>query len=75
MSDEKRLVHTTVGVFYCTATTSWSNAALVFEDNTGDKAPRKVTIKIDRPSDISYIRERLQNIEDGWKKELESLKP
>lgn len=71
---EKRLVHTTIGIFHCVAQTSWDRAALVLTDQSGDKAPRKVTIMIERPSDISYIRERLQNIEDAWRKELEAAK-
>jgi len=70
---EKRKVHTTVGVYFCVAQTGWAKSALIFEDNTGGVAPRKVTITIDRPSDVAYIRERLQNIEDAWKKELEAL--
>ncbi len=74
MTDEKRKVHVKLGIFHCVAQTSWSSAALIFEDRTGDVAPRKVTLQIERPSDIAYIRERLDNIEDAWRKELDCIK-
>lgn len=74
LTAEKRTVHVTLGVFHCVAMTSWTGAALVFTDQSGDKAPRKVTLRIERPSDLSYIRERLQNIEDAWRKEIEQAK-
>lgn len=74
MADEKRQVHVKLGVFYCVAQTSWNSSALIFEDRTGDVAPRKVTLLIERPSDIAYIRERLDNIEAAWRKELDNIK-
>lgn len=77
MSDrtaEKRVVKVTMGVFYATVSTGWNNSALILEDNSGDVAPRRVTLRIDRPSDIEYIRERLKQIEDAWRKELDSLR-
>lgn len=74
MSDEKRTRHLTLGVFFVKAETSWNEAALIFEDRTGVTAPRKVTVLIDRPSDIAYIRERLDNIEAAWRKELDAIK-
>jgi uncharacterized membrane protein len=73
-SAEKRVVKVTLGVFYATVSTGWNQSALILEDNSGDVAPRKVTLRIERPSDIEYIRERLQQIEDAWRKELDSLK-
>lgn len=74
LSAEKRLRHVSIRVFHCVAQTGWSSSALIFTDQSGDIAPRKVTLKIDSPSDISYIRERLQNIEDAWRKEIETAK-
>jgi hypothetical protein len=74
MNKEKRPVKVTLGVFYATVSTGWNRSALILEDNSGDVAPRKVTLKIERPSDIEYIRERLKMIEDAWRKELDSLR-
>lgn len=74
MADEKRQVHVKLAVVMCTAQTSWDDAALIFQDQTGDLAPRKVTLRIERPSDISYIRERLQDIENAWRRELDTLR-
>lgn len=73
-SAEKRVVKLTMGVHYASVSTGWNRSALILEDNSGDVAPRKVTLRIERPSDIEYIRERLQQIEDAWRKELDSLK-
>jgi hypothetical protein len=67
---DKRQVKVTLGVFYITARTGWNSAALLISDSSGDKAPRLVTLEVSGPSDLSYIRERLDNIEDGWRKEL-----
>ena len=74
MNTEKRARHLTVKVFYCASQVDWVDAALIFQDSSGGGAPRKVTIKIERPADIAYIRERLQDIEDGWRKSLDALK-
>lgn len=74
MTAEKRVVKVTMGVFYATTTTSWNDAALILEDNSGDVAPRKVTLRIGRPADIEYIREKLKEIEDAWRRELDSLR-
>ena len=73
-SADKRVVKVTMSVFFITASSSWNDAALILEDNSGDVAPRKVTLRISRPSDIEYIREKLKQIEDGWRKELDSLR-
>lgn len=73
-TQEKRVRHLSLRVFYCKAQTSWNESALVFEDNTGDGAQKKVTLVIERPSDIAYIRERLQDVENAWRKELDTLK-
>lgn len=72
--NEKRKVKVTVGAHHITARTSWGNPALIIHDQTGDKAPREVVIEIDRPADLTYIRERLQDIEDAWHKELNAIK-
>ena len=72
--NDKRPVKMTLGVFYITVSTGWANSALIIEDNTGDVAPRKVRLVIDRPSDIAYIRERLDMIEAAWRKELDTLR-
>lgn len=74
MTDEKRLVHVTLCVVECSAHTSWRDAALIFTDRSGDKAPRKVTLQIEHPADIAYIRERLNDIETSWRRSLDSLK-
>lgn len=61
----------TVGVFWCETVKSWSNAALVFKDQRSvDGNWKKVVIEIDGPSDISYIRDQLDEIEKDWKKRL-----
>lgn len=72
--DEKRTVKVKVGVYFIEAETGWNRSALIIKDHSGDLAPREVTLRIDQPSDISYIRERLQDIENGWRKELDALK-
>lgn len=74
LTAEKRIHKMQIGVFYATVSTSWNNSALILEDSTGDVAPRKVTIRIERPSDIAYLRERLDQIEEAWQKELAALK-
>lgn len=74
LSNEKRVRKLTLSVHYCETRTSWNNSALVFIDSSGDQASRKVVLNIERPSDISYIRERLQNIEDAWARELATAK-
>ena len=74
LPDEKRLVHVKLCVVECSALTGWSTAALVFTDQSGDKAPRKVTLQIEHPNDIAYIRERLNDIETSWRRSLDSLK-
>jgi hypothetical protein len=74
VTKEKRKVKVTVGIYYIEARYSWSAPALIIKDQTGDTAPREVVIEFDRPGDISYFRERLQDIENGWRKELDSLK-
>ena len=71
---DKRVVKVTMKVFIATVSTGWNQSALILEDNSGDVAPRRVTLKIERPLDIEYIREGLKQIEDAWRKELDSLK-
>jgi len=72
--NEKRPVSVKLGVFHITADCSWSRSALVISDSSGDVAPRKVTLVIERPSDIDYIRERLNMIETAWRKELDAIR-
>ena len=49
---------------------SWSNSALhVVEYGTGG-VNKEVVIKIDEPSDLSYLRDRLNEIEAYWKGRL-----
>lgn len=74
MTAEKRVRVVHMGVFYATVSTSWKSSELILEDNSGDLAPRKVHLRIERPSDIAYLRERLDQIEAAWHKELASLK-
>lgn len=73
-STEKRLRTLTLCVVSVNAQTSWRDAALIFEDQSGDMAPRKVILKIEHPGDIAYIRENLDNIEAAWRKALDSIK-
>jgi hypothetical protein len=72
--NEKRPVKVKIGVYFCEVTTTWNNSTLKFIDQTGDQAKRIVTIEIERPGDISYIREQLAKIESSWRVELDSLK-
>lgn len=71
---DKRVRTMQVEVFYATVSTGWNTSALILEDNSGDTAPRKVTIHIRQPSDIAYLRERLDQIETAWQKALGQLK-
>jgi hypothetical protein len=72
--NDKRTVHVKLRVFNITAHTSWSSSALIMSDASGEAAPRKVTLVIERPSDIEYIRERLDQIEMSWRKELDRIR-
>jgi hypothetical protein len=72
--DEKRVVKVKVGVYFIEAHTGWNRSFLKIIDQSGDLARREVTLKIDQPSDIAYIRERLTDIENAWRKELDALK-
>lgn len=64
----------TVGVYHCEVYKSWGALTIAFVDNRGEQR-RKVVIEIERPCDIAYIRERLDEIEQFWRSELESIKP
>jgi hypothetical protein len=59
----------TLGVFVVDARKSWGKAALVFVDSRND-IRRKAVIEITGPSDLNYLRERLDEIENDWKKRL-----
>jgi hypothetical protein len=71
--NEKRPVKVKVGVHFCEVITAWNNSTLKFIDQAGDQAPRIVTIEIEYPSDIQYIREQLNKIESAWHKELDAI--
>jgi hypothetical protein len=62
----------TVGVFHAYIRKSWAASALIFEDTRDDQAKR-VVIEIDSPYDVAYIRERLNEIEAEWKRQLAEL--
>lgn len=68
---------TTVQIDDVTVTTSWMNAAIrVQEFKSGIIGPAKeCVIKIREPSDLSYLRDRLDEIEAHWRKELERYSP
>lgn len=72
--NEKRRVRVKLGVYHIIASTGWANSELIIEDNTGDVAPRTVHLVIDRPSDLQYIRARLDQIEEAWHKQLAAIK-
>jgi hypothetical protein len=72
--EKKRTVKVRIGVFYATVSTGWNSAKLILSDSSGDVAPRQVTIDIERPSDLSYIRGWLDQIEEAWQKELDANK-
>lgn len=72
--DEKRTVKVKVGVYFIEAKTGWNRSALIIRDQSGDVAPREVTLRIDQPSDIEYIRAKLDEIEVGWRKELDAIR-
>lgn len=74
MMNDKRPVKVKLGVHMATVSTGWSTSAITFSDQSGDVAPRIVTLVIDRPDDIAYIRERLDQIEAGWRKQLDAIK-
>lgn len=71
---EKREVRVTLGVSWADVSTGWNRSSITFVDQSGDQARRRVTLKIERPMDIEYIRERLTMIEAAWRKELDTLK-
>ena len=72
--NEKRPVKVKLGLHMATVTTGWASSSITFSDQSGDVAPRIVTLLIERPSDIDYIRERLTQIETAWRKELDALR-
>ena len=53
---------------------SWANSALILEDWPDGRPKQRVTILITRPGDIAYLRKRLQEIENGWRAQLEAIK-
>lgn len=71
--DEKRTVKTKVGVYYIEAHTGWNSSFLKIIDHRVDLARREVTLLISKPSDIDYIRDKLNDIETAWHKELDSI--
>jgi hypothetical protein len=72
--DEKRTVKVKVRAYFIEAKTGWNRSALIIKDQSGDAAPREVTLRIETPSDIEYIRQRLDEIEVGWRKELDAIR-
>lgn len=53
--------------------TGWASSALTFIDYRGEnEMPRKVILAIEDPSDVRYIRRRLDEIEAYWRKTLET---
>lgn len=72
--NDKRKVHVILGVHFASVRTYWANSAIIFEDQSGDLAPRKVTLKIERPGDLVYIRDQLDAIERAWRKELDAIR-
>lgn len=72
--DEKRTVKVSLGVHWIEAKTGWNRSALLIVDDSGDKARREITLAIATPNELSYIRERLKDIEDAWRKELDAIK-
>ena len=64
----------TIGCDWITAQKSWRGATLTFQDSPTGQAERRVTVLIRNPGDIAYLRELLQEIEDGWRAQLEGIK-
>lgn len=64
---------TTVSIDDVIVTHSWMSAALrVQEFKSGVTGPAKeCVIKIREPSDIGYLRDRLDQIEAHWRRELD----
>lgn len=53
--------------------TGWKSSALLMTDASLGKPTKKVTLEIESPSDIAYIRERLSEIEESWRRQLRAL--
>ena len=60
-------------VYIIHAKTSWAESRLVFEDSSGADT-KEVHIMIDRPGDVAYIREKLNEIEASWRRQLDGIK-
>lgn len=61
----------TVGIAQATARKGWSDATLVIDQYGPDR--RQAVIKIDNPGTLAYVRERLNEIEQGWRQALAEL--
>ena len=70
----KRRRTMTIKCNFVKARKSWANSALIIEDCPVGRSQQRVTVLITRPGDIAYLRERLQEIEDGWRAQLEGIK-
>lgn len=70
MAKRKQILR--VEISNITTNSSWRNASLSVQDYRRNSA---VVIELCGPSDVAYLREQLQKIEDGWRRELEILKP
>ncbi len=62
----------TMGVYMARVNKGWGNAQLVLDDNGNDQCKRLV-LNIRSPSDLSYLRDQLNEIERDWKKSLADL--
>jgi hypothetical protein len=60
----------TVKIHDATIEKGWSNSKLSLIEYGDQGSIKKAVIKIESPSDLSYIRERLNEIEDYWKGQL-----
>lgn len=69
----KRTRTMTIKCDYVTVIRSWNKSALILEDVSEGRPVRRVTVLITHPGDIQYLKERLQMIKDGWRKQLGEL--
>jgi hypothetical protein len=71
----KRIQSMVVDCHDAKARSYWADSSISFYEYDGAQIVRRVTVNIKTPAELYDIRLQLQSIEDGWRSQLESIKP
>lgn len=52
----------------------WSSSTLTLTQYVDQSTVKRVTIEIERPDDIAYLRHQLDKIEASWRASLDAIK-